>query len=216
MNGFWSWDRAADVLPVLLEAFVQVTLVATVAGSVIAAVVGLVVAIVRRMAPAVVARPVHWVMEFVRMTPVVIQLLFVYYLLPASVPPLWVGIGVLGVHYASYMAEVYRAGIDSIPRGQWEAATALSLPGPRTWRRVIVPQALRATVPALGTWVISMFKDTPFLTVIFVVEMVTRAEEYGSQVFAYTEAFTIAGLVFLAASYPTSILVRKLEDRLAY
>lgn len=216
MGGLWSWERAADVLPVLLEAFVQVTLVATLVGSAIAAVLGLVVAIVRRLAPTWVSAPVHAVMEFIRMTPVVIQLLFVYYALPSDVPALWIGIAVLGVHYASYMAEVYRAGIDSIPRGQWEAATALSLSPTRTWRRVVIPQALRATVPALGTWVISMFKDTPFLTVIFVVEMVTRAEEYGSQVFAYTEAFTIAGLIFLAASYPTSILVRRLEDRLAY
>nr|WP_297427042.1 ectoine/hydroxyectoine ABC transporter permease subunit EhuD [uncultured Actinotalea sp.] len=216
MGSLWSWERAAAVLPVLLEAFVQVTLVATVVGSVVAAVLGLVVAITRRLAPAVIAKPVHGIMEFIRMTPLVIQLLFVYYALPADVPALWIGIGVLGVHYAAYMAEVYRAGIESIPRGQWEAATALSLPVTRTWRRVVVPQALRATVPALGTWVISMFKDTPFLTVIFVVEMVTRAEEYGSQVFAYTEAFTIAGLIFLAASYPTSLLVRRLENRLAY
>lgn len=216
MGSLWSWERAADVLPVLLEAFVQVTLVATVVGSVVAAVLGLAVAIIRRLAPAVIAKPVHGVMEFVRMTPLVIQLLFVYYALPPEVPALWIGVGVLGVHYAAYMAEVYRAGIESIPRGQWEAATALSLPTTRTWRRVVIPQALRATVPALGTWVISMFKDTPFLTVIFVVEMVTRAEEYGSQVFAYTEAFTIAGLIFLAASYPTSLLVRRLENRLAY
>lgn len=216
MGSLWDWDRAAAVLPVLLEAFVQVTLVATLVGSLLAAVIGLVVAITRRLAPAIIAKPVHGVMEFIRMTPLVIQLLFVYYALPSDVPALWIGIGVLGVHYASYMAEVYRAGIESIPRGQWEAATALSLPTTRTWRRVVVPQALRATVPALGTWVISMFKDTPFLTVIFVVEMVTRAEEYGSQVFAYTEAFTIAGLIFLAASYPTSLLVRRLENRLAY
>ncbi|KGM09550.1 ectoine/hydroxyectoine ABC transporter permease subunit EhuD [Cellulomonas bogoriensis] len=216
MGEVWSWERAIDVLPVLLEAFLKVTLVATVVGSIIAAILGLVVAIVRRSAPAFIAKPVHWVMQFIRMTPLVVQLLFVYYALPSTVPRLWIGIGVLGVHYASYMAEVYRAGIESIPKGQWEAATALSMSPTRTWRKVVIPQALRATIPALGTWVISMFKDTPFLMVIFIVEMVSRAQSYGSQVFAYTEAFTIAGLIFLAASYPTSILVRRLEDRLAY
>jgi polar amino acid transport system permease protein len=214
MSDIWSWERAAEVLPQLLEAFVQVTLVATVLGSVIAAVLGLVVALVRRLAPGWIARPVHWVMEFIRMTPIVIQLLFVYYTF-SDLNALTIGIAVLGVHYATYMAEVYRSGIDAVPRGQWEAATALSMSPVRTWGKVIIPQALRTTVPALGTWVISMFKDTPFLTVIFVVEMVSRAEVYGSRTFVYVEAFTLAGLIFLAASYPTSVLLRRLEARLA-
>ncbi|WP_324653972.1 ectoine/hydroxyectoine ABC transporter permease subunit EhuD [Georgenia sp. H159] len=214
MNDIWSWERAADALPQLLSAFFEVTLLATVLGSAIAAVLGLVVAVVRRSAPALIARPVHWVMEFIRMTPVVIQLLFVYYAF-TSWEPLWIGIGVLGIHYSTYMAEVYRSGIDNVPKGQWEAATALSLPRQRTWTRVVIPQALRTTVPALGTWVISMFKDTPFLFVITVPELVSAAENYGSRTFTYVEAFTLAGLIFLAASYPTSILVRKLEARLA-
>ncbi|PYG02251.1 amino acid ABC transporter membrane protein 2, PAAT family [Georgenia satyanarayanai] len=214
MNDVWSWERAADALPQLLSAFFEVTLLATVLGSAIAAVLGLVVAVVRRSAPALIARPVHWVMEFIRMTPVVIQLLFVYYAF-TDWEPLWIGIGVLGIHYSTYMAEVYRSGIDNVPKGQWEAATALSLPRQRTWTRVVIPQALRTTVPALGTWVISMFKDTPFLFVITVPELVSAAENYGSRTFTYVEAFTLAGLIFLAASYPTSILVRKLEARLA-
>ena len=214
MTELWSWERAAEALPLLLEAFFQVTLVATVLGSVIAAALGLVVAITRRSAPTFIAKPVHWVMEFIRMTPLVIQLLFVYYTF-TSWEPLWIGIGVLGIHYATYMAEVYRSGIDNVPKGQWEAATALSLPKARTWTRLIIPQALRTTVPALGTWVISMFKDTPFLFVIFIPEMVTVAESYGAANFVYLEAITLAGLIFLAASYPTSILVRKLEARLA-
>lgn len=214
MEDLWSWERAAEALPQLLEAFFRVTLLATVLGSAIAAVLGLVVAIVRRSAPAIIAKPLHWVMEFIRMTPVVIQLLFVYYAF-TSWEPLWIGIGVLGIHYSTYMAEVYRSGIDNVPKGQWEAATALSLPRSRTWTRVVIPQALRTTVPALGTWVISMFKDTPFLFVITVPELVSAAENFGSRTFTYVEAFTLAGLIFLAASYPTSILVRKLEARLA-
>jgi len=214
MSEMWSWDRAFTVLPQLLQAFLEVTLLATVLGSAIAAVLGLVVAIVRRTAPAWVARPVHWVMEFIRMTPVVVQLLFVYYMFP-SWPALWIGIGVLGVHYATYMAEVYRSGIDAVPPGQWEAATALSIPARRTWTRIVVPQALRTTLPALGTWVISMFKDTPFLVVISVTEMVSAAELFGSRTFVYLEAFTLAGLIFLAASYPTSVALRRMEARLA-
>jgi polar amino acid transport system permease protein len=213
-DSLWSWERAAEVLPDLLSTFLHVTLVATLVGSAIAAVVGLVVAIVRRSAPKWISVPVHAVMEFIRMTPVVVQLLFVYYTFN-SWDPMTIGFSVLGLHYATYMAEVYRSGIDAVPKGQWEAATALSMSRTRTWVKVIIPQAIRTTLPALGTWVISMFKDTPFLTVIFITDMVREAERYGSRTFVYTEALTLAGIIFLVASYGTSVLLRMLEKRLA-
>ncbi|WP_067652972.1 ectoine/hydroxyectoine ABC transporter permease subunit EhuD [Nocardia harenae] len=210
----WSWERAADCLPVLLEGF-RITLLATVLGFLIAAALGLAIAVVRRTAPAFVTVPLRMVTEFVRLTPLVVQLLFAYYLLP-QFSALQIGVAVLGVHYATYMAEVYRAGIDAVPRGQWEAAHALSLPTRRTWRAVVLPQAIRSTTPALGNYAISMFKDTPFLFAITVVEMVTAAQQYGAKTFQYLEPITIAGVIFLLASYPTSILIRRLEKRLAY
>ncbi|MFD1716901.1 ectoine/hydroxyectoine ABC transporter permease subunit EhuD [Georgenia deserti] len=214
MTFSWSWDTTFDVLPDMLSAFLRVTLLATVVGSAIAAVVGLVVAMIRRLAPWWIAYPVHGVMEFIRMTPVVIQLLFAYYTFQ-QFDGLTIGIVVLGIHYASYMAEVYRSGIDAVPKGQWEAAAALSMSTRRTWQRVVIPQALRTTVPALGTWVISMFKDTPFLIVIFVTEMVQTAYASGADDFMFLEPITLAGLIFLAASYPTALLLRRLEVRLA-
>ena len=122
----------------------------------------------------------------------------------------------LGIHYSTYMAEVYRAGIEAVPKGQWEAARALSLPQTRTWRAIVLPQAIRSTLPALGNYAISMFKDTPFLFAITVVEMVTAAQQYGARTFQYLEPITIAGVIFLLASYPTSILIRKLEKSLVY
>lgn len=114
----------------------------------------------------------------------VVQLLFVYALLP-GVAPLTIGVIVLGVHYSTYMAEVYRAGIDEVPKGQWEAARALSLPPTRTWRAVIVPQVVRNSLPALGNNAVSMLKDTPYLFTISVVELVTEAQRYGAAHFAY-------------------------------
>src|SRR5699024_6084501 len=106
-------------------------------------------------------------------------------------------------------------GIDSVPKGQWEAATALSLPQMRTWRAVIVPQAIRSTLPALGNYAISMFKETPFFVVIYIPEMVRIAQTYGGDTFRYTESITLAGLIFLVSSYPTSVLIRRLEKKLA-
>ncbi|MFX1760816.1 amino acid ABC transporter permease [Rhodococcus gordoniae] len=214
MNVDWSWERAAEALPVLLEGF-RITLLATVLGFVVAAVLGLIVAVARRSLPKVLATALSAVVQFIRLTPLVVQLLFVYYLLP-QFSALQIGIAVLGIHYATYMAEVYRAGIEAVPKGQWEACRALSLSPLRTWRAVILPQAVRRVVPALGNYAVSLFKDTPFLFTISVVEMVTAAQQFGARNFQYLEPLTLAGLIFLIASYPTSLLVRRLERRLAY
>lgn len=215
----WDWSRAFDALPLLLKGFGN-TLVATVGGTLIAIVLGLVIAILLRILP----RWINWLLKlavaFVRNTPLVVQLLFIYFLFAkhpvlAGIPSLTLGLIIIGVHYSTYMSESYRAGIDSVPKGQWEAISALSLPPARAFRSIVLPQALRATVPSLGNYAVAMFKDTPFLFAIGVVELVTSAQQYGGRHFAYTEAFTLAGLIFLAASYPTSLLIRRLEKSLA-
>jgi polar amino acid transport system permease protein len=213
VNGF-DWNAARDALPLVLEGF-RVTLLATVLGTLVAAVLGLAIAVAGRAPSRLVTVPVRVVMEFIRSTPLLVQLVGAAALFTA-VEPLTIGIAVLGVHYAAYTSEVYRAGIDGVPKGQWEACRALSLTPRRTWQAVILPQAVRNVLPALGNYAISMFKETPFLAVITVQEMVFEARKYGADHFAYTEAFTLAGLVFLVASYPTSLLMRKLEKRLGH
>jgi polar amino acid transport system permease protein len=213
----WNWNVALDVLPQLLYAFVRYTLVATVLGTALAAVLGLVFAIIRRARVPVLAPITTAFIEFVRSTPLLVQLFFLFFVLPEfgiTLPALTTGVIGLGVHYACYLAEVYRAGIEGVPKGQWEAATALSLPPRLQWQHVILPQAIRNVLPALGNYAISMFKETPFLALITVPEMVQRAQAIGSITFRYLEAFTIAGLIFLVASYPTAIALRKLEMRL--
>lgn len=219
MNQLWSWDFALESLGPLLEAFVKVTLLATVLGSAVAFVLGLIFALLRRVRLQVISRPVGWFIEFVRSTPVLVQLLFLFLVLPQFgivLPAFMIGVIGLGVHYATYTSEVYRAGIDGVPKGQWEAATALSLPARRKWQDVILPQAIRNVLPALGNYVISMFKETPFLIAITVVEMVATAREIGALNFQYLEPFTLAGLIFLLASYPSAVLIRKLEIRLGH
>ncbi|BDZ38924.1 ectoine/hydroxyectoine ABC transporter permease subunit EhuD [Microbacterium suwonense] len=211
----WNWEHVAAALPDMLWTFLTVTLLVTVLGSAIAAVLGLVIALARRSAPRPIAAVLTFAMNFVRMTPLIVQLLFVYHAF-TKVPPLTLGVIIFGIHYATYMAEVYRAGIDSVPRGQWEATTALSMSPGRTWTAVIIPQALRSTVPALGNYVISMFKETPFLAVITVTDMVRAAQEYGGSHFRFIEVITMAGILFLLASYPTSLLIGRLEKRLVY
>lgn len=212
-EGIWSWEKAWDVLPGLLRGLV-ITIEATVVGMVIAAVLGLFIALAMRTPTRWVRGPLRFVVDFIRMTPLLVQLVFAWLLL-VDVPPLVIGFGVLGVHYATYMSEVYRAGIEAVPPGQWEAATALNLPKGRTWFAIILPQAIRKTLPGLGNYAVSMFKETPFLFAITVVEMYSAALNYGANTFSYIEALTMVGLLFLIVSYPTSLLVRRMETRLA-
>lgn len=216
-RALWNWDYAWEVLPELLTAFARLTLGITAAASVIAVTLGLALALGRRADSKPVAWSTYGFIEFVRSTPIPIQLFFVYYAMPAigiQISALATGIAVLGVHYACYMSEVYRAGIEAIPPGQWEACTALSLSPQRTWRVVVLPQVVRRILPSTGNQIIALFKETPFLIVIGVSEMVTVANRLGSAQFRFIEPITIAGLIFLAASYPTSVLMRKLETRL--
>ncbi|MEV7646787.1 ectoine/hydroxyectoine ABC transporter permease subunit EhuD [Arthrobacter sp. NPDC089319] len=215
MNELWDWDAAYAVLPELLLAFLKVTLLVTVVSTAIAAVLGLVIAILRMSVPKPIAVVINFVGDFIRMTPIVVQLLLAYWTF-LSVDAIVIGIAVFGIHYSTYMAEVYRAGIESVPKGQWEATKALSMSKSRTWIAVVIPQALRATVPALGNYAISMFKDTPFLLSIGVVELVRAGLTFGGNHFRYMEAITLAGVIFLLASYPTSLLISRLEKRLAY
>ena len=214
MTQVWDWSYAFAILPSLLEGL-GLTVLATVLGSTVAMILGLLLAVLRQ-GPPVLAVAVRGFVEFVRSTPLLVQIFFLYFVLPQFgivLSALTVGVIALGVHYACYASEVYRAGIEAVPRGQWEAATALSLPRSRVWTGVVLPQAIPRVVPALGNYVISMFKEVPLLTAIGLLDVVGRAQEAGNTYFRYVEPYTIAGLLFLLLSYPASLLVRRLERR---
>ena len=215
MNSVWDWQFAFEVLPAILHGLL-VTIQATVLGSALAYVLGLVFALLRRSPIRLVSGGVWLFMEFVRSTPLLVQLFFLFYVLPLvgiTLSPMVTGVIGLGLHYATYTAEVYRAGIEAVPKGQWEAATALSLPRTRTWTAVILPQAITRVLPVLGNDTISMFKETPLLLAIGVLDIVGAAQEEASLAFRYVEPITIAGILFLLLSYPSSLLVRYLERR---
>jgi polar amino acid transport system permease protein len=213
----WDWDYTWDILPDLLRGLV-VTVQATLVGSVVAMVLGLVFALLRRSRATPVRVVTGAVVEFIRSTPLLVQLYFLFFVLPSlgiTLSGFLAGVIGLGVHYATYTSEVYRAGIEGVPRGQWEAATALNLPTSRVWRSVILPQAIPRVLPALGNYVIAMFKETPLLSAITVLEMLAVAKGLGSQTFRYLEPLTLVGLLFLLVSLPASLTVRRLERRYA-
>ncbi|MFD7875529.1 ectoine/hydroxyectoine ABC transporter permease subunit EhuD [Streptomyces sp. NPDC059766] len=212
----WDWNAVTDFLPLLREGLV-VTLEALALGSLISFGLGLVWALLMRTPTPWVRWPVGAVTEFVRDTPLLVQLFFLFYVLPEwglALSALTTGVLGIGLHYSTYTMQVYRAGIEAVPAGQWEAATALSLPPGRTWRAVILPQAIRRVVPALGNYVIAMLKDTPMLMVITVLEMLGEARLFAQQNFRFTEPLTVIGAAFILISYLASLLLRALERRL--
>jgi polar amino acid transport system permease protein len=211
----WSWSYVQEILPDLLMGLV-VTVEATILGYVLALVLGLAIAILRRSAGRVTGVVLHWVVEFIRSTPLLVQLFFLFFVLPGfgiTLSPLTTGVVGLGLHYATYTSEVYRAGIESVPRGQWEAATALNLPTRRVWIGVILPQAVPKVIPALGNYIIAMFKDTPLLLGITVSEMLRAAYTAGATNLRFLEPITLVGLLFVLVSVPAGLLVRRLENR---
>ncbi|GAA3622577.1 ectoine/hydroxyectoine ABC transporter permease subunit EhuD [Streptomyces fenghuangensis] len=212
----WDWNVVEDFMPRFWDG-VLVTLQALVLGSLLAFTLGLVWAVAQRSSKVWVRTPVTAVTEFIRNTPLLVQLFFLFYVVPEWGPamsPLTTGVIGLGLHYSTYTAEVYRAGIDGVPKGQWEAATALSLPPVRTWTAVILPQAIRRVVPALGNYVIAMLKDSPLIAIIGAFEMLGEARAYGSETFRFLEPITVVGIAFILIAYPASLLIRVLERRL--
>ena len=211
----FDWGYAWSLLPVLAPALL-VTLQATLAGMLIALSVGLMLALARRASVPVVSWAAAAFVEFVRSTPLLVQLYFLFYVLPdfgITLSPFATGALALGLHYAAYCSEVYRAGIESVPGGQWEAANALNLSRGDTWLRVVLPQAIARVVPALGNYLVAMFKDTPLLSAITVVELLQTAKMAGSETFRYVEPLTLVGMLFLALSLASAAGIRAVEAR---
>lgn len=216
MNKLIDWQFAWDILPDLLTGAVQ-TIGITIMGFLMALIGGMVLALLRRSKVSWISWTAASVVEFIRSTPLLIQVFFLFYVLPEygiTLSALAAGTLGIGLHYSCYISEVYRAGFDSVPRGQWEAAKALSLKKIDAYRKVIFPQMIRNVIPALGNYMVAMFKDTPVLSAITVVELMLQAKNAGSQSFRYLEPITMAGIFFLVISLVCAALVRRMESRL--
>lgn len=214
----WDWGAVADFMPHFWDGLL-VTLQILALGSVISFALGLVWALLMRVPSRWVTWPVGTVTEFIRNTPLLVQLFFLFYVMPEwglTMSALTTGVLGIGLHYSTYTMQVYRAGIEAVPVGQWEAATALNLPVRRTWTAVILPQAIRRVVPALGNYVIAMLKDTPILMAITVLEMLGEAQLFARETFQFTEPLTVIGVAFIVISYLASLALRALERRLVH
>ncbi len=209
----WRWDFTFEILPRLIVATGN-TLLAAGLGYAIAVVLGLVFALAQRTPFRALTFVVREAVEFIRSTPLVLQIFFVFYVGPQfglRLSPWTAGMIAIGLHYASYLSEVYRGGLESVPKGQWEAATSLNLSTARTYFRVVIPQALPPSLAGMGNYLVGIFKDTPMLSVIGVAELMHTATAIGSETYRYLEPYTLVGLIFLAISLPTAAGIRVFE-----
>jgi polar amino acid transport system permease protein len=211
----FTFSYVIQILPALLEGAV-ITFGATIGGFALALVGGLLLALARMSGVRALSALAGAYVEFIRDTPLLIQLFFLYYCLPffgLVLPALVAGILGLGLNYSAYLAEVYRAGIQGVPRGQWEVATALNFPTRTAWTRIILPQAVPPVIPPLGNYLIGMFKDSVLLATITVQELFSRATQEAAATYRFLEPYTVVGLIFLALSYSAGIVVRRSEIR---
>ncbi|WP_046868935.1 ectoine/hydroxyectoine ABC transporter permease subunit EhuD [Microvirga massiliensis] len=218
----YAWDTssslnfAISILPILWFGLI-VTLQATVVGFAIALVLGLVLALLRRSHIKAISWTVAGFTEFVRDTPLLVQLFFLYYVLPdfgIVLPAFMTGALALGLQYSAYTSEVYRAGIDAVQRGQWEAAIALNLTRFQTYWDIVVPQMIPRIVPALGNYLVSMLKETPVLSVVTVLDMLGLANMIGERTFDYLVPLSVVGLIFLPLTLLCSAIIHTLERAL--
>jgi len=200
MIDFWAsiWENLPDWGPQMLVAAVQ-TLKLTAASFVLAVAFGIVVALLRLSHLA----PVRWFaivfIEVGRGMPALVILFLIY----------------LGLQGAAVLAEIFRAGIEALDRGQREASLSLGLTPAQTMRDVMAPQAIRIVLPPVGNYLIGLLKDTAIASIIAAPELMLRAKDLASSSFLPMQLYVLAAIIYFALSYPLSLLLRRLEAGLA-
>lgn len=217
-----AWDTSSQfafawsILPILAQGLI-LTIQATLLGFLVAAGLGLLFAALKSLRFKLISWPTRFFCEFIRDTPLLVQLFFLYYVLPeygVVLPAFLTGALVLGLQYSAYTSEVYRAGIQSVAKGQLEAARALDLSAWRTFYMIILPQAIPRIIPALGNYLVSIMKDVPVLSVVAVLELLNVAKIIGDRSFNYLIPLSLVGLIYLIMTLIASWAVRAIDQRL--
>lgn len=205
----------AQILPLLLRGAVTTVAISLTAMG-LALVLGLIAALGRLSR----SRPLRFLtglyVEVIRGTPLLVQLFIVYYGLPSygiKLEPFTAGFLTLGIHYGAYLSEVYRAGILSVDLGQWEAAASIGMSRGTVLREIILPQAVRVILPPIGNYFISMLKDSALTATITVSELLRVGQLKVAVTFRAMDIYLMVAAIYLALSYPLSLLIRWLEKR---
>ena len=213
MNAEWRWDFAYEILPKMLWATLN-TIMAAGIGYSIAVIVGLIFLIGQRTPYKFINIIVREIVEFIRSTPLLIQLFFLYFVGPqfGIILSAWVTAMItIGLHFGTYLSEVYRGALEGVPKTQWEACRALNFTTLYTYRRIVLPQAFPIAIPGMGNYLVGIFKDTPLLSTIGVAELFHAATSVGGEHYRYLEPYSMVGIIFLILSVPAAMGIRKLE-----
>jgi len=211
----WDWELTLEVvIPRLLEA-TWVTVYVTVISFLLSLVGGLIFMILKTSKNRLISIIATEFIEIIRSTPLLIQIFFIFFGLPRfgiTFTPVVSGIIAFSLYNSTLSAEVYRAGLLAIPKGQWEACTALNLSFVRSFFRIIFPQSLVPIVPALGNFLVGIFKETPILSFVAVAEIMHVAKLIGYEYYEFTEAITTVGIFFIILSLISAKLINVVEN----
>jgi polar amino acid transport system permease protein len=212
----FSWADFATFLPTLLQG-AKYSVVLTVVIMVISTACGLLVALGRLSGRRWLAIPLKAYVEFVRSTPALVHLYYIYFVFPSfhvTLSAFTAGIIGLSIGYTAYLSEVFRAAILSIPRAQTEAASSLGMSYLQTMTKVILPQAGRLALPPTVNYLLSLMKDTSLLSLVTIQELMFSALLLGSITFKYFTILTEVALVYFVLGYPLTVLSSWLEHKL--
>ena len=211
-----GWQIVKEYSGILAES-AGMTIILSVLSFPLAILLGLMIAIGRLYGRPWMGMPLTAYVEFLRGTPVMLQLYFIFFFLPevgVRVPAFWTGVFGLAINYSAYESEIYRAGLQAIPKGQMEAALSLGMSRVLALRRIIVPQAFRIVIPPVVNDFIALFKDTSVCSVVTIVELTKRFSVLSMSTQATVELMGMTAVLYLMMSYPMSVVARRIETRL--
>jgi len=183
-------------------------------------VLGTAVALGRVYGPVYLRLPLTFYIDSMRAIPVLVVLVWIYFALPilsgVNLPPFWAATVALSVHIAAYVAEIIRAGIESVRQGQIRAGKALGMSSAQITRKIVLPQALIRMLPAFGSIVSITIKDTAIASVIAVPELIKRSETVAGQSYRPMEVFTVAMVAYFLLLLPITRMIDLLYRRFAH
>ena len=213
MNSFVG--QAIEFLPILAQGL-RLTVLVTVGSLVLSTLLGLVWALMRVSGNAVLAGIAKAVVNVIRGIPIIVQLFYIYFVLPdfgISLSAVEAAIIGLGVAYSAYHSENFRAGIEAVDHGQVEAAQSIGMGWWLAMRRAILPQAFKIVLPPYGNIMIMMLKDSSQASTITVAELALQGKLIASSTFQNTTVFTLVAALYLCMSLPLIWIVSRLEAR---
>ncbi|MEH7303367.1 amino acid ABC transporter permease [Neobacillus drentensis] len=212
-----DFSLVTKFIPFMLKATV-VTLELSVVSILIGLILGLFIALMKISSIKVLSFIADFYLWIIRGTPMLVQLFIVYFGLPQigiELSPFVSSVIALGINSAAYIAEIYRGGIQSIPKGQVEAAESLGMKYPTIMKKIILPQAIRVSVPSLGNQAIMMLKDSSLASLVTVTELMMVSQRFASTNFAFIEFYVAAAGFYLIMTTLFTFILNKVEVRMS-